>query len=224
MSRNQDELHNHIQDIESDEPRREWPGPIKFILGFTMIILLILMIIPYWSISADPNPTSIPKIEQVVPDLAPALRTNNTISSRQELQQFIMGNDPFIKQVSNRVVTFACSESDICYAKALFYFVRDNIQYISDPPDEYIETPHEVLYNGGADCDGHAVLLASLLESIGIKTELVFVPGHVFIRAKIEKIPKSYQYNGYVYMDPTCSNCEFGEIPYQYSSLIKSSQ
>ena len=95
----------------------------------------------------------------------------------------------------------------------MYYFVRDNFDYVSDPlRKEYIEDPKEFLHVGGGDCESGTILLSSMLEAIGVDTQLVFIPGHAYLRAKLDA-PRSYQRDGWVYMDWTCRSCEFGEIP-----------
>ncbi|MDO9099080.1 MAG: hypothetical protein Q7U60_13295 [Candidatus Methanoperedens sp.] len=46
--------------------------------------------------------------------------------------------------------------------------------------------PLETLQLRIGDCDCKSILLASLLETIGHKTELVLYPGHVFVQVHIE--------------------------------------
>jgi hypothetical protein len=64
---------------------------------------------------------------------------------------------------------------------------------------------------GGSDCDGLAVLLATLELAIGVDTRLVFVPGHVYVELKLDKGPGKYQ--SWFPADATCKSCKFGEIP-----------
>jgi len=53
----------------------------------------------------------------------------------------------------------------------LFNYVRDRIRYVQDISDiETLHTPDVILAQGAGDCDDKAILLASLLESIGHKT------------------------------------------------------
>jgi transglutaminase-like putative cysteine protease len=77
--------------------------------------------------------------------------------------------------------------------KAIHAFVRDNIQYVRDVKGvETLATPIKTLEFRAGDCDDQAVLLASLLESIGHSTRFVamklktFGPYvHVFTETKI---------------------------------------
>jgi transglutaminase-like putative cysteine protease len=97
----------------------------------------------------------------------------------------------------------------------MYYFVRDNIQYVSDPyAKEYIASPLETLKTGGGDCDDGALLLAAMLESIGVNTRIVTIPGHAFVKAEMPDAPPKYKIGGWIYMDWTCRTCSFGEIPY----------
>jgi hypothetical protein len=73
-------------------------------------------------------------------------------------------------------------------AKAIFDALGEyGVRYVSDPNDplgegiDYVQFPDETLEIKAGDCDDLAVLYASLLESIGIETELIYVPGHVFV-------------------------------------------
>ncbi|MBU1850397.1 MAG: transglutaminase-like domain-containing protein, partial [Nanoarchaeota archaeon] len=136
------------------------------------------------------------------------------ISTVQDFKEFVDPTNPVIKRTANLIATKTCSGERVCQAKAMYYFVRDNIEYVPDPVNfEYVEPAVEVLFSKGADCESGTFLLASLLESIGVDTELVFVPKHAFLRAKIPDALKSYKIEGWVYLDWTCKNCEFGEIP-----------
>jgi transglutaminase-like putative cysteine protease len=60
------------------------------------------------------------------------------------------------------------------------------------------------------------VLLASLLEAIGIPTRLAFVPRHVYVEAYIPDAPRRYQQDGWVSLDATCKECDFGEVMWQF--------
>lgn len=56
------------------------------------------------------------------------------------------------------------------------------IKYISDPrggPD-YIKPPGQTLEAGAGDCEDKAILLVSMLESVGVEAYLGFQPGHSF--------------------------------------------
>lgn len=57
---------------------------------------------------------------------------------------------------------------------ALFEFVRDRVRYVGDVLEvETLTAPAKTLALGAGDCDDKAVLLATLLESIGYSTAFV---------------------------------------------------
>ncbi len=52
--------------------------------------------------------------------------------------------------------------------RALWAFVKNNIRYVGDIKNvETVHTPEQILRQESGDCDDKALLLASLLESIG---------------------------------------------------------
>lgn len=65
-------------------------------------------------------------------------------------------------------------------AKAIYIWVKEEISYISDPPDDWFKPALQTLIVRGGDCDDLAILLSSLWRSIGFKTYLGFLKGHVF--------------------------------------------
>lgn len=59
---------------------------------------------------------------------------------------------------------------------------------VSGKPDtlDYVQFPRETLRRKIGDCDDTTALMASLLESIGVETAVVDIPGHVFVMANLE--------------------------------------
>lgn len=58
--------------------------------------------------------------------------------------------------------------------RALQSWVQSNIRYVKDPPDvELVQTPQYTLQQRAGDCDDHAVLLASFLNSTGHPVEFM---------------------------------------------------
>jgi transglutaminase-like putative cysteine protease len=194
-----------------------WKGPIKYILGLVLIFLLILWYFPTQAIKLDPEPSNIPTLNEVAPwNITPGRQTE--INSRNDYLKLVVSNDPIVKQIADRIVTSSCTGNKICYAKAIYYFVRDNFQYVSDPTAfEYVKSARESLATRGGDCDDASVLAANLLNAIGIRTRFVFIPRHVYIQAYLPDALKRYKTEDtdYVSLDLTCNNCKFGELPYQ---------
>jgi transglutaminase-like putative cysteine protease len=197
-----------FKDIEEKPPW--YKGPIKYILAAFLVLIIIAMAVPYYAITLDPEPQNIPTITQVLP-----LNMEIPSNTSQSYQELVNPSDPIIKQVADKIAAQSCKESKICQAKAIYYFTRDNIKYVSDPiGKEYLEDPKEVLATAAADCESGAILLASLQEAIGIDAQLVFIPSHAFVRIKLDKARAKYKIDDYIYLDWTCNSCDFGEIPY----------
>jgi len=184
-------------------------------LGLMLGLLIVVMIIPYQHFSSDKNPHNIPSLSEIQ-QLIPASEYNKTMKqSDNSFLKYLDPSDPVVKKIANKIVVESCKETNkACYAKALFYFVRDEIIYVSDPPDEYLEPAVETLLTGGADCDGHAILLANLLEAVGFHTRFVLVPQHSYVQVLSPDLPSKYKDSGnWVNLDATCKSCDFSELP-----------
>jgi hypothetical protein len=206
----------HDEINEGQLQQEKGRSPFIYILSLFMVLLLLLWIVPHYSIRLDPEPKNIPSKEGILPEKIDFVERNNTIFAINDFVELINPNDSLIKQTASKIASQSCDGGKVCQAKAIFYFVRDNFNYVSDPRTEYIESAREVLATGGADCDGMAVLLANLQEAIGVETRFVFIPGHVYVQIKLDDALKKYKtQDGWINLDPTCSYCEFGEIPYQ---------
>lgn len=100
--------------------------------------------------------------------------------------------DGHIRAVAAHVVQAVPLKSWRSEAQALFEYVRRTIRYTLDTNgQELIQTPDRLLDTRSGDCDDMAVLLASLLESIGHPTRFVAIGmrpndlSHVFVETKI---------------------------------------
>ena len=143
------------------EPEPWYKGPLKYILGLFLILIIVLWLIPVYSVRLDPNPTVIPKLEEIVTEITVDEEYSTSIS-------MLMVDGVSVKEYADKIVVRSCKkEGQICDAKALFYFVRDNFEYVSDPNAyEYVKTARESLVSGGGDCDDGAVLAANLLDAM----------------------------------------------------------
>ena len=192
-----------------EEPEPWYKGPIRYIIMLFLILLMILWIFPAYAVKLDPEPSRIPLIGEVLPDGFLVINTNF-----DDFASFVRPTDPMIKQIATKIATLSCDGNKVCHAKAVYYFVRDNIEYVADPVNfEYVEDPTEVLSSEGGDCESGTLLMASLLEAIGVDAELVFIPNHAFLRIRLDKALKRYKVGDWIYLDWTCSSCRFGEVP-----------
>jgi hypothetical protein len=213
-----------MEDSKTDEYIESEPwykGPIKYIMMTFLLLIIILWYFPQESIKLDPQPTTIPKIEEVLPPEFKVINDKIEINNHDDFYKYIKPNDPIIKQIANKIATISCDGNQVCQAKAIYYFVRNNIEYVADPLGyEYVENPEEALYTKASDCEGGTILMASLLGAIGLDYELIFIPSHVFLKIRLNKALKRYKINNYVYLDWTCKGCDFGELPLSDKNYI----
>jgi len=198
--------------IKSKKGVKAIPKIIPIIVASIIIILMILWIIPINSIPIQLRPGKVPNYEEVVPNnLILPTRPQENINN---INYYKTPTEQNIKLISARIVTQSCARNEAhCYADALYYFVRDQINYVNDPIEEYYELPIETLMARSADCDGKSILLASMMESVGIKTRFKFIPKHVYLEAWLPEkniFAKEYYYKWKSY-DATCSSCRPGE-------------
>jgi hypothetical protein len=71
-----------------------------------------------------------------------------------------------------------------CALVRLYCYVQQDIGYVSDPvAREHIQSPDTTLTVGAGDCEDLSILLASLLENVGIPTYLTFTRHHAYVLA-----------------------------------------
>lgn len=202
-------------DIESQEPIPDpwYKGPLIIILAVFLILILVLWIPSHYFI-VNPRPKQIPSIKEVLPSDFD-FKSNGTVAlkSQQDFLHFINPEDPIIRPAAAQIVS-QCDGNNVCSVEALYLFVRNNINYVSDPVDfEYVEDPKEVLKVKGADCESGTLLLADMVESVGIDAQLVFIPNHAFLRVYLPDASPLIKHDDWVYLDWTCSSCDFGDVP-----------
>lgn len=209
-------LMEELNEIEDKEPI--WKRPVIIILSLFLVLIIVSMSIPYYSVRLDPEPEYIALIDEVVDkDIIVEEDTTN------DYLALVKPNDVVVKRAADKIISLSgCGSNKICHAKAIFYFVRDKFEYVSDPYKyEYVKSARESFVAGGGDCDDASVLLANLLEAVGIRTRFVFIPGHVYIQAYMPDALKKYRENNWVNLDATCMYCGFGEISYKSSDKEK---
>ena len=119
-----------------------------------------------------------------------------TRATLEYMRQFVVRykKSMTIRQLAFRIIDGVRGHKNFTgQVRRLHNWVQNNIQYVKDVADvETLATPIKTLEFGKGDCDDQAVLLATLLESIGHKTRFVairmspFGPYvHVFTETKI---------------------------------------
>jgi len=198
-------------------PEPFWKGPLRMIGALFLIFLVVVWIIPSYVIKTNPEPQYIPTIAEVIPSGNGNETVPKPISSSAEMRSLLHPQDPFIKRTADKIITLSgCQTDKVCQAKAFYYFVRDRFTYVEDPAAfEYIKSAQESLQSQGGDCDDASVLLANVLEAVGIETRFVFIPGHVFVQAWLPDAPRTIRAEqNWVNLDATCRYCKAGEVPY----------
>jgi len=191
------------------EPREH--GHLYSIAALITAVALFLLSIQAYSLLFHPEPVNIPTLQDVEQFLGEDLDKPFSSHSADKVKEVVASVRSNIKQVANFIAARSCSNADrVCQSKAIFYFVRDEIQYVPDEKfHDRLENPLTVLKTGGADCEDMSVLLIALQKAIGNETRLVFVPGHAFAQVKIP----NYKGDSWINMEATCDSCQFGELP-----------
>ena len=195
-----------IRQTIDDDPEAQNKSPLKTILGIFLVFLIIIMIVPHYGIKHNPEPKTIIDYKLAKDS------SNGSLKSMYDVYKYPVSSD--IKNAANNIVASGCNSGiKICQIKALYYFVRDKIDYVSDPwYKEYVQTPEATLFSKAGDCEDKAVLLVEILKAIGVKAEIVTKPGHAFNRIYYPDAPKKYLKDDWIYVDSTCQNCAFGEL------------
>lgn len=107
--------------------------------------------------------------------------------------------DPIIRRLAMHITRYSPSRDWNTEIDQLHRWVQNNIRYTRDPVDtlsgnvsrgiEYISTPRATLETRAGDCDDHAILLSSLLGSIGHPSRFVASgaqnPSHVYVETPL---------------------------------------
>ncbi len=180
-------------------------GPIKILITLIIVLIFVLWVVPHQAIKTDPEPKPpVPiaiKSNYIPPRLIEISQVNH-LEVTQTLRTAVL-----------EITSQSCKNSEICYAKSLFYYTRDIINYIKDPKRQYVQSPEETLLGAG-DCEDKAILLYMMMKAIDIESRIVIIPGHAYLQVKMPKVlPKYKDKEGWVNLDPTCQSCGFGELP-----------
>jgi hypothetical protein len=110
----------------------------------------------------------------------------------------------YIRQINKDHIQTGYSET-VQFACQLFNALGEiGILYQADPlqpfasvkgasmPVDSVSLPRDTLVRGTGDCDDLSVLYASLLESAGVPTALITVPGHIYVAFATQTAGKAY--------------------------------
>jgi hypothetical protein len=203
------------KELKHDEPKSK--RHIWLFVGLFLVCIMVFYLFPYQWIKSNPEPRPIINVgKALAPGIATDLAEPQKVLSEDNIKSLVNPSDQKIKLTANKIVTTSCQGSSICYSKALYYFLRDNYDYVPDPQGvEYVEDPKEFLVAGGGDCESGSLTLAALQEAIGVDAQLVLISNHAYTRIKLQEAPSTYKVDDWIYMDWTCKECDFGEIPWK---------
>ncbi|MDI6903635.1 MAG: hypothetical protein QMC77_07870 [Methanocellales archaeon] len=103
-----------------------------------------------------------------------------------QINGLIFPVDPTVRNTAIQIAKKYPGEYNIYQVCALFDYVLDNVEYVSDPRGlEYMAKPSETIISGAGDCDDQAILLAALTESIGGTPRIYRTKTHMFAAAYI---------------------------------------
>lgn len=127
-------------------------------------------------------------------------RNNLTWDDDRKAAAFVTANDPTVLRFARNISAAVRGEGAAAVnerlriAMALFQAMNlYGLEYSIDPDSSYIELsksdsaldmvqfPRQTLDFRSGDCDDLSVLYSALLESVGIRTAFITVPGHIFL-------------------------------------------
>jgi hypothetical protein len=119
---------------------------------------------------------------------------------------------------------------NISFARGIFASLKSyGLSYVKDPANgfyiegeniDFLQFPFQTLVYHGGDCDDLSILNCALLESIGIRTAFVTIPGHIFIAfdsgVSPEEAPEKLKQTRYIIYNDTVW------IPYEITLIQQS--
>ncbi|MGA2477475.1 MAG: hypothetical protein ABSG63_01850 [Spirochaetia bacterium] len=136
-----------------------------------------------------------------------------TWDDTRKISSYITPNEATISGFAARALTAGGAAEPIALPKKILQAMRVcdalgvyGITYVEDPDSpfsralgktEVIDTvrfPRVTLYNRTGDCDDTTALLASLLESVGVRTAVLTTPGHIFLAFDSGQPPENAHY------------------------------
>lgn len=128
-----------------------------------------------------------------------------------------------VRDVALELVSRTAAYDEAGELSSLFRFVRDGVRYVKDVVGiDTLQTPTATLERLQGDCDDKALLLASLLESIGYRSRFVVTatrPGSPFNHVHVEAwSPRAL---GWVPMEPSVAGFPLGRTLPSYGPALR---
>ena len=140
------------------------------------------------------------KRTQTFPMIVPVYGRNNmSWEDDRCASAFVSSKDPAAMWFAKYVVSTIRDDirsgvsQNIQYAMGIFEALNQyGINYVKDPTSafednvgtasiDFLQFPYQTLMYRGGDCDDLSILVCSLLESVGIQTAFITIPGHIYM-------------------------------------------
>ncbi len=127
-------------------------------------------------------------------------RNGMTWDDDRKVASFATVNDPavlrFAKQVAGLARSSGWQTTDVNFRQALGIFESlglHGVRYVIDPNTpftefenktsavDYLQFPVQTLEFRAGDCDDLSILTCALLESVGVETAFITIPGHIYL-------------------------------------------
>ena len=137
-------------------------------------------------------------------------RNATTWDDNRKAAAFVTAKDPAVLEFSKRVAGWTkdtgsrAVNSNLSMAIGLHEALRlYGISYVVDPKTpfsefskdkflvDFLQFPRQTLNYTAGDCDDLSILYCALLESVGIETAFITIPGHIFMALSLDMEPDS---------------------------------
>ena len=166
-----------------------------------VLAILLVLVVPFWNVlmpvEADDGEDTVElELEYGILDMSVEIPEDlgeqyaSSMVPRFGLEEyrlytFVTPDDPAVRALAERIESITQFSGDRMKAEVALAVVHENVTYATDQEmhgrSDYWQYPAETLISGMGDCEDQALLLASVLEAMGIDTVLVVEPGHAIV-------------------------------------------
>ncbi|HQY57589.1 MAG: hypothetical protein KA240_03795 [Nitrospira sp.] len=149
------------------------------------ISLVLIGLVSWYRLTDTATDQARPNIQQAVP--VPAISHSPARSPAHPYQRYldaVVPESDTLRALAYTKVKGCPAGDRTCMLTELYRFVQHDIGYLDDPvAREHIQSPQATLQIGAGDCEDLSILLASLLDNVGIPNYLVFTNNHTYTLA-----------------------------------------
>jgi len=149
------------------------------------ISLLLIGLVSWYRLTDTVTDRARPNTQQAVP--VPASPYSPVRSPTHPYQRYldaVVPESDALRALAYTKVKDCPAGDRTCVLTELYRFVQHDIGYLADPvAREHIQSPQATLQIGAGDCEDLSILLASLLDNVGIPNYLVFTDNHAYTLA-----------------------------------------